>query len=88
MYEFHYYCIKSKYENKSELLFTETGNETMKDETGGVVTEEFVGSKPKIYSFLVYNNEHKKVKSVNKNVVAIMNIKMYCWIKVYKTLNE
>ena len=26
--------------------------------------------KPKIYSFLVDNNEHKKAKGVNKNVVA------------------
>ena len=41
----------------------------MKDETAGVMIEEFVGLKPKIYSFLVdENSEHKKAKSVNKNV--------------------
>ena len=32
----------------------------MKNETGGVTIEEFVGLKPKIYSFLIDNNEHKK----------------------------
>ena len=41
----------------------------MKDETGGVAIKEFVGLKPKMYSFLVDNNNHKKVKGVNKNVV-------------------
>ena len=45
----------------------------MRDETGGVAIEEFVGLKPKKYSSLVDNNEHKKAKGVNKNVV-IMNI--------------
>ena len=43
----------------------------MKDETAGVVIEEFVGLKPKMYSYLVDDNsEHKKGKSVHKNVVA------------------
>ena len=41
----------------------------MKDETGGVAIKEFAGLKPKMYSFLVDNNNHKKVKGVNKNVV-------------------
>ena len=41
----------------------------MKDQTGGVAIKEFVGLKPKMYSFLVDNNNHKKVKGVNKNVV-------------------
>ena len=31
----------------------------MKDETAGVVIEEFFGLKPKIYSFLVQNNKHE-----------------------------
>ena len=31
----------------------------MKDETRGVVIEQFVGLKPKMYSFLVDNNDHK-----------------------------
>ena len=42
----------------------------MEDEIGGVATEEFAGSKSKVYSFLVNDNsEHKKAKGVNKNVV-------------------
>ena len=42
----------------------------MKDKTGGVAIKEFFGLKPKMYSFLVDNNEHKKAKVVNRNVVA------------------
>ena len=42
----------------------------MKDQTGGVSIEEFVGLKPKMYSFIVDNNEHDKTKGVNRNVVA------------------
>ena len=35
----------------------------MKDETAGIVIEEFVGLKPKMYSYLVSDNsEHKKSK--------------------------
>ena len=34
----------------------------MKDKTEGVAIEEFVGLKPKMYSFLVGNSEHKKIK--------------------------
>ena len=38
----------------------------MKDETGGVVIEETVGLKRKIYSFLVDDNsKHKNAKGVN-----------------------
>ena len=40
----------------------------MKDETGCVAIEEFVGLKHKRYSLLVDKNEHKKAKGVNKNV--------------------
>ena len=45
----------------------------MKDETGDVAIEEFVGLNPKLHSFLVDNSEHKKVKSVNKNVFATIS---------------
>ena len=34
----------------------------MKDETGGLANEELVGLKPKMYSFLVGNSDHKKSK--------------------------
>ena len=49
----------------------------MKDETGGITIEEFVGLKPKIYSFLVDNNEHKISKGVNKNVVTTISRNEY-----------
>ena len=39
----------------------------MKDETGCVAIEEFVGLKHKRYSLLADKNEHK-AKGVNKNV--------------------
>ena len=36
--------------------------------------KEFVGLKPKMYSFLVDDNsEHKEAKGVNKNVVATIS---------------
>ena len=41
----------------------------MKDETGGIVIKKFLGLKPEMYYFLV-DNEHKKAKGINKNVVA------------------
>ena len=49
----------------------------MKDETGGVVIEEFVELKPKIYSFLVGNNKHNKAEGVNKNVFATLDPNEY-----------
>ena len=71
MFGFSNYSAKSKYyDNSNKLVIGE-----MKDETGGVAIEEFVGLKPKMYSFLVDNFEHKKVKGVNKNVVATISKK-------------
>ena len=49
----------------------------MKDETGGVAVGEFVGFKPKMYSFLVDNNEHKKTKVVNKYVITTISHNEY-----------
>ena len=49
----------------------------MKDKTAGVATEEFVGLKSKICTFLVDNSEHKKAKDMNRNVVAIASHKEY-----------
>ena len=42
----------------------------MKDETGGVTIDGLVGLKPKMYSLLVDNSKHEKVKGLNRNVVA------------------
>ena len=65
MFDFSSHWIRSKYDDSSKLVI-----EKMKDETGGVAIEEFVGLKPKMYSFLVDNNEHKKAKGVNRNAVT------------------
>ena len=50
----------------------------MKDETAGVAIEEFVGLKPKMYSFLVDDSsEHRNAKGVNKDVVATISYDEY-----------
>ena len=50
----------------------------MKDETTGVAIEEFVGLKPKMYSYLVDDkSEQKKAKGVNKNVAATISDNEY-----------
>ena len=48
----------------------------MKDETAGAAIEEFVGLKPKVYSFLVDDNsEHKKAKGVHQKMFySIKNV--------------
>ena len=58
MFDFSNYFTKSKYYDNSNKLII--GN--MKDEIGGAAIEEFVGLKPKMYSFLIDNNEHKNQK--------------------------
>ena len=67
MFEFSNYSSKSKcYDHSNKLVVHK-----MKDETAGVVIEDFAGLKPKMYLYLVDdNNEHKKAKGINKNVVA------------------
>ena len=56
---------KSKYYHDSNKVVVGE----MKEETGGVAIEEFIGLKPKMFSLLVDNSEHNKAKSVNKNVL-------------------
>ena len=58
--------MKSKYYNNSnKLVFGK-----MKNETRGVSIEKFADLKPQMSLFLIDNNEHKKAKGMNKNVVA------------------
>ena len=67
MFDFSNYSTKSKYYDNSNKLVVDE----MKDETAGVVIEELVGLKPKMYLHLVNeNSEDKNAKHVNKNVVA------------------
>ena len=67
MFGFSNCSTRSKYYDNSNKLVVGK----MKDETTGVAIEEFVGLKPKMCSYLVCDNsDHKKAKSVNKNIVA------------------
>ena len=71
--DFSNYSTKSKhYNNWKKLVIGK-----MKDEILGVETETFVGLMPKMYSFLVDNNEHKKAKGANKNVAARISYNEY-----------
>ena len=67
MFDFHNYLPKSKCcDNSNKLVIGK-----MKNETGGVAIEEFVGLKPKIYRFLEYDNsEQKKIIGLNRNFVV------------------
>ena len=66
MFDFSNYSITSTYfDDWNKLVIGK-----MKDEVGDITIVAFVWLKPKIYSFLVDNNEHKKAKGVNKTVLA------------------
>ena len=67
MFDFSNYSTKSKYHDDSNRLVIGK----MKDKTGDVATEEFVGLNPKMDSFI------KKAKGVNKNVVAAISHNEY-----------
>ena len=55
MFDFSNYSTNSKcYDYSNKLVIGR-----MKDEAGGVVIEEFVGLKPKMYLFLVDNKNHR-----------------------------
>ena len=74
MFDLSNYSTKSKYYDNSNKLVVGK----MKDETAGVVIEDFVGLKPKMCSYLVDDNsEHKKAKGVNKNIVARISHNKY-----------
>ena len=67
MFNFNNHSAKSKYYDDSKKLVVGK----TKNKTGGAAIEEFVGLKPKMYSFsLDDSSDHKKVKGVNKHVFA------------------
>ena len=63
--------VTKYYDNSNTLVIGK-----MKDETAGVVIEEFVTLKPKMYSYL-HNSKHKKAKGVNRNVLATISHSKY-----------
>ena len=81
MFDFSNYSAESKYYDDSNKLVVGK----MKDETGNVAIEEFVGLKPNMYLFLVDNNsEHKKAKGVKIYIdptITIINTKIFCWTR-------
>ena len=74
MFNFSNYSTKSKcYHNSNKLVVGK-----MKDETAGVVIKKIVGLKPKMYSYLVDdNNEYKKAKGENRNIVVTISHNEY-----------
>ena len=73
MFDFSNYSTKSKYyDNSNKLVIYK-----MKDETAGVAIEEFVGLKPKMYSYFVNYNSQRKAKGVNRNVAETINNNEY-----------
>ena len=74
MFEFSNYSTKSKFYDDCNTLVVGK----MKDKTTSVSIKEFVGLQPKMYSFLVDDrSDHKKAKSVNKNVVVTISFNEY-----------
>ena len=74
MFDFSNCSTKPKeYENLNKLVIRK-----MKYESAGVAIKEFLGLKTKIYSFLVEdNNEYRKAKGVNRNVVTTISPNEY-----------
>ena len=74
MFGFSNYSTNSKYYDNSNKLVVAK----MKDETACIAIEEFDGSKPKTYSYLVSDKrEHKKAKGVNKIAVTTISHNEY-----------
>ena len=74
MFDFSNCSTKPKeYDNLNKLVIRK-----MKYESAGVAIKEFLGLKTKIYSFLVEdNNEYRKAKGVNRNVVTTISPNEY-----------
>ena len=74
MFDFSNCSTKPKeYDNLNKLVIRK-----MKYESAGVAIKEFLGLKTKIDSFLVEdNNEYRKAKGVNRNVVATIRPNEY-----------
>ena len=74
IFDFSNQLSKSKYYDNSNKLVVGK----MKAETAGFEIEEFIGLKPKMYSYLVNDNsEHKKANGVDRNVVATISYNEY-----------
>ena len=74
IFDFNNYSTKSKYYDDSNKLVIEK----IKNETAGVLIEEFSGLESKMYPSLIEDNsKHKKAKGVNKNVASRVSYNGY-----------
>ena len=74
MFDFSNYSAESKYYDDSSKVVVGK----VKDKTGGVAIKYFVGLKPKMnYCLVDDSSEHKKAKSVNRNVVETISYNEY-----------
>ena len=79
MYPFSYYSAKSKYYDSDVLVVGK-----MNSEIGGIANKEFDGLKPKMHFILVSeSSKYKKVKGVNKIIVAKMGCNEYKDVKMF-----
>ena len=81
MFEFSHYSLNSKFfdpVNKKVIG-------KMKDEFKGKIISEFIGLRSKMYSLIdVDNEEVKKAKGVNKNVIKKIRHKEYIGVLLNK----
>ena len=68
MYEFHYNCIKNKYDNKSKLLFTDSDSLIYKIKTEDIC-EDFSSNK-EMFDFSNYSTRSKCYDDSNKLVIG------------------
>ena len=70
MYECHYKYIKTKYNNRAKLLFSDTDHLVYESETDDVY-EDFYGAK-KLFDISDYSEDSKLYDSANKKVIGKM----------------
>ena len=70
MYEFHYNYIKSEYDNKSKLLFTDT--DSLMYEIKTVDVHEDFSSNKEMFDFSNYSTKSKYYDNSNKLVIGKM----------------
>ena len=71
------YLILVINQQSQNTMIIQTKHWQNEDETRGVLIEEFVGLKPKMYLILVDNSKRKKSKGINRNVVVTIGHNEY-----------
>ena len=100
MYEFWYYYVKPKYDEKAKLCYTNTYSfilcmkkviesnwkviGLMKDELGGKVMTKFVGLTGKTYNYLIEDGGEDKKSKDTKMCVVKDNLSLHI-IKLFRS---